>query len=299
METSRPQEAAMNDQPNPACRPWHRFVRFSVRGLIVLVLAVGVLLGWTVRSARIQREAVAAIKNAGGNVTYDWEWNNGKSIPAGRPWGPQWLANLIGVDYFGHVTTVGLYQPINDSVIVQVARLTSLQQLHLSGTSTSASGLSHLKGLTNLWSLTIQSTPVTDAGLVQLEGLPNLSELYLDDAQVTDAELVHLKAFTKLSYLSLWGNDIDDAGLVQLEGPTSLTTLSLTYTQITDAGLVHLKGLTKLSTLDLGGTKVSDAGLPHLKSMTKLSDLNLTLTHVTAAGVKELQQALPGLTIER
>jgi hypothetical protein len=50
-------------------RPWQRFLRFSVRGLIVVVLVIGVWLGWLVRSARIQREAVAAIRIAGGNVS--------------------------------------------------------------------------------------------------------------------------------------------------------------------------------------------------------------------------------------
>jgi hypothetical protein len=54
----------------PVSHPWRRLLRFSVRGLIVLVLVIGAGLGWVVRSARIQREAVAAIKSAGGGVTY-------------------------------------------------------------------------------------------------------------------------------------------------------------------------------------------------------------------------------------
>lgn len=48
--------------------PWQRLLRPSVRGLIVLVLVVGAGLGWLVRCAQIQREAVAAIQNAGGLV---------------------------------------------------------------------------------------------------------------------------------------------------------------------------------------------------------------------------------------
>ncbi len=63
-------------QPNPVSRPRRRFLRFSVRGLIVLVLVIGAWLGWMVRSARIQREAVAAIENAGGEVLYDREWTD-------------------------------------------------------------------------------------------------------------------------------------------------------------------------------------------------------------------------------
>ncbi len=46
----------------PVSRPWQRFLRFSVRGLIVLVLVIGAGLGWIVRSAQVQREAVAAIE---------------------------------------------------------------------------------------------------------------------------------------------------------------------------------------------------------------------------------------------
>jgi hypothetical protein len=51
--------------------PWQRFLRFRVRGLILMVLVIGAGLGWLGRSAQIQREAVAAIKNARGSVAYD------------------------------------------------------------------------------------------------------------------------------------------------------------------------------------------------------------------------------------
>ena len=36
----------MNDQGKPVSRPWRRFLRFSVRGMIVIVLLVGGWLGW-------------------------------------------------------------------------------------------------------------------------------------------------------------------------------------------------------------------------------------------------------------
>src|SRR5271166_5949929 len=92
-----------------ALRPWRRLLRFSVRGLIVVVLVIGAGLGWLVRSAKTQQSAVTAIKNAKGRVTYDWEWRNGKSVFAGKPWAPAWLVDRAGVDYFGHVTTVSIW----------------------------------------------------------------------------------------------------------------------------------------------------------------------------------------------
>jgi hypothetical protein len=96
----------MTNQAEPVSRPRRRFLRFSMRGMMVLVLAIGGWLGWIVRSARIQREAVAAIEKAGGEVHFPWEWKNGTVVPGGKPWAPERLVNLLGVDYFGHIAHV-------------------------------------------------------------------------------------------------------------------------------------------------------------------------------------------------
>ena len=40
---------------------WLCFLRFSVRGLMVAVIVIGIWLSWLVRIARVQREAVAAL----------------------------------------------------------------------------------------------------------------------------------------------------------------------------------------------------------------------------------------------
>ena len=73
----------MNAEPTRG--PWWRRARLSVRGLIILVLVIGGGLGWVVRSAQLQREAVAAIQRAGGRVKYDWEWKSRSPIHNGRP----------------------------------------------------------------------------------------------------------------------------------------------------------------------------------------------------------------------
>jgi hypothetical protein len=43
-------------------RPWRKYMRISVRGLVVAVLVLGGGFGWVVNRARVQREAVAAIE---------------------------------------------------------------------------------------------------------------------------------------------------------------------------------------------------------------------------------------------
>jgi internalin A len=267
----------------PVSRPWRRFLRFSVRGMIVLVLVIGGWLGWIVRSARIQREAVTAIKKAGGEVWYDWQWHNGRKFP-GKPWAPEWLIRAIGGDYFGRVAGVRYSRRATQcylALLVEIRKhprhpdytppYSRVRVPGYDGTFTA-----DLKSLGDLTDLDLSSTDVTDDGLANLAGLTNLVTLNLEGTQITDA------------------------GLINLERLTKIETLYLPDNRITDAGLSHLTGLAKLSRLCLlRDTQVTDSGLRHIKRIPNLSSLDLRGTQATSAGVKELQEALPGLTIER
>jgi internalin A len=180
---------------DPISPSWKRFLQFGMRGLLVFVLVIGAGLGWIVRDAHVQRDAVAAIQAAGGKVMYDWEWSDGKDIPGGKPWAPRWLVDRIGVDYFGHVTAAVAHHmsaATSDAVIAQVGRLTRIQSLNLHDSPISDSGLVHLKGLKNLRVILLYRTHVSDAGLVHLKGLTNLSALQVDGTQVTDAGVKEL-----------------------------------------------------------------------------------------------------------
>jgi hypothetical protein len=204
----------MCSQADPVAHPWRRYLRFSVRGLFVVVLAIGAALGWIVGQAHIQRDAVAVIEKAGGSVLYDWEWGDGNKIPGGKPSGPRWLVDQIGVDYFGHVTAVEFsMQPgATDSTLEEVGHLTRVEVLYANSPSVSDAGLAHLAGLRNLSTLDLAGTNVTDAGLAHLKGLTHLKRLYLRGTHVTDAGLVHLKGLTNLSSLYVNGSRVTDAG---------------------------------------------------------------------------------------
>jgi internalin A len=227
----------------PVSRPWRKLLRFSVRGLIVVVLVCGVWLGWLVRSARIQRDAVAAITRAGGAVKYDYGWTKGEYIFGGEHVRPGRLAALIGIDFFVRVTDAWLYSSSTDvdASLVQVGRLTQLERLSL------------------------YRAPFSDAGLVQLKRLTKLSELDLGDTQVSDAGLAHLRGLTNLSSLNLSGTQVTDAGLAHLTGLTMLKILGLGHTRVTDAGLAHLKRLKSLSSVGLFATPVTSAGVEELQ----------------------------------
>ena len=136
----------------PVSRPLRWYLWFGVRGLVILVLLLGFWLVWLFHLAQIQREAVLAIKKDGGTVLYNWEWDNGSSVPAGQPRAPRWLVARIGVDFFGHVTVVKSRQP----AFALVGQLPGLQILHLNSSELPVLQLPghHHRVLTTLcWSL--------------------------------------------------------------------------------------------------------------------------------------------------
>ena len=162
----------MTNEANPVSRPSPRFLRFSMRGMIALVLVIGVWLGWLVRSTRIQREAVAAIERAGGKVSYNWEWSDAKPTPTGKPWAPRWLIDRIGIDFFGHVTSVEFHLPysLTDGPIVEFANFTRLQRLVFTSMTSSDAGLLSLKNLADLRELDLSHCLVTDKEADELGG---------------------------------------------------------------------------------------------------------------------------------
>ena len=253
-------------------KPRRRWLQFSLRTLLVLMLVFGCGFGWfahKVQQARTEREATKAIEKLGGNVQ------------AGRPSGGmlRTAATRVGKSFGEDLSWAarGVHFP---------PRITD-------------AGLVHLPRLAQLRGLDLGYTHVTDAGLGHLRGLTELQWLDLGNTAISDAGMVHLRALTRLEWLILSSTNVSDAGLEQLKRFTRLQTLSLRATKVTDSGLEHLRGLTQLRELYLNDTQVSDAGLEHLRGLTQLENLNLSNTRVTDAGVDELKKALPDVAISR
>ncbi len=141
--------------PNPK----RRFLRFTLRSLLLLMLVVCVALGWKVERARKQRDAVNWIQELGGSVSYDYEIdNNDRTIPNAEPPGPKWLMKQLGIDFFDDVVRVDLSEATQVSDVTALSGLTNLKGLGLSDTPVSS--VTALSGLTSLEELSLEGMPL-------------------------------------------------------------------------------------------------------------------------------------------
>lgn len=276
---------------------WYRriAVRLSVRALITLVL----LLVGVVYKARVQREAVAAIEAAGGEVMYPWDIGVDSDPP------PRWLVEQVGIEYFGPVKGVRLEDTPTDAVMPALGRLESLEYLAIVGSLVTDAGLVHLKGLHRLREFDVYrssgSRPenvevkVTTAGVEAFGRVCGLEVLDLREMRLKDADLAPLGRITTLEELQISSAAFTDAGLAHLKGLVNLKTLEIEAGRMTSAGLAHLRGLVRLESLTIqhsnpvesmkpssdgrgGGIDVSD--LSALSGMTRLAHLSIEQSKV-------------------
>jgi hypothetical protein len=189
-------EAAADTACQPRPRRRLSFFRFSVRGLLLVILVIDCGLGWiarVVRTGQVQGRAVAAIYQAGGWVLYDTDWDQRQATSAWQPRWPRWLIDRVGANFLSNVVFINLHDRGTDAVLAQVGRLTHLKQLHRAGVAVTDSGLAHLARLTDLQFLSVDDTQATDAGLVHLKGLKGLKWLKLTRTKITDAGVVVLQ----------------------------------------------------------------------------------------------------------
>ena len=186
----------MTDQAKPISRSWRRFLRFSVRGLIVLVLVVGAGLGWIVREAHIQRDAVAAITTIGGEVNYDWEWCDGAPVPGAQPSAPRWLVDLLGVDYFGHATRVSYFRGSLDRLRARTAEV-GARLSELRAKMNEAFGSAHYEPVTQEQRQKLSELTMGDVKAFAAK-LKEVDQLSHREVRFTDEDVAHLKWLTRV-----------------------------------------------------------------------------------------------------
>lgn len=258
----------------------------SLRLFMLIVVAVGVWLGWLANGARTQRLAVAEIRrpNNGGTIVYAEEMG---STPASafrrKPtpmtqvqsrvsWKWNWLRQELGRDYFDSVVVVRMNSP-NAAKMAAVGKLPSLRVLEL-----------------------IDTKDLRDADWSSLKDLDRL-ELLRIYFPVTNAAVQYLTGMPRLRTLTLGGFPLDEAAFRRLGELTQLEMLNLPGSKFQDEWLAHLAGMDVLRELFLPSSTIGDEGLIHLPKLSSLKTVDLRATRVTQDGVDKLKQAIPGLRV--
>ena len=265
--------------PAPA-RPWRSrlALRFSLRTFLAAITIFCILLGWRLHRAKQQRDAVAAIRAAGGWVHYDYErldYMSGIADREAEPWEPAWLLALLGIDFFHDATNVTVPAdrgPAKNFVphLTQLRRLRSLVINFDDAEMRTVGSFKHLESFV-VWSA------ISDEGVVHLSNASNLRNVALGSSQLSDHSLALLARLPNLERLQLQGS------------------------KVTDDGLAVLAGHPNLKTLEIGGSAsaispIGDQSLVHIAQLPQLKELVLDYTRITPAGLKELQK-LPHLEL--
>lgn len=209
-------------------RPW---ARISLKTVLLIVAVLCVWLAVFAKKARNQQLAIDRIDELGGIYLYEFEeYDAKKNEYFLNPFGPDWVYDLIGIDYAGSVISAdfsrdeecnpsnddlsvlnnlpdlrGLFlekcKQIDDDGLIHLAGLSELEELSLTGTNVINNGLRHITSLRELRILDLSNTPLFDSGLKHIGELPNLEFLDLTNTRITKQGLKHLDGLTSLTGL--------------------------------------------------------------------------------------------------
>ena len=285
----------------PPTRPRRRPWRISVAGMMILVLLIGIPLGWKARRASLQRRAVARINALQGTVVYDW---HRAKLGQTEPPGPAWLRNRLGDEYFQEIDEIRLPLMSVKLMYLQQTRQAKEKQINVGSVSQESlektvveplarDQLACLEDCDQLRSLTLtQEFPLKPESWDRLAGLPHLKGLWIEyPLKVNMGE--NLARLTSLESLNITvdHNRVDKTNSPNLDFLARLPhlkTLSISSNDFTQQNLTIISQIQNLEDLTIGDTySTSDekfspdpdffaplGQLPRLKSLEFISRRN-------------------------
>lgn len=104
----------------------------------------------------------------------------------------------------------------SDAALLQLSRLTQLEELDLTLTNLTDHDLVHLANLKRLTMLCLGKTFISDEGLAHLGPMTTLTHLDLRHTNITDVSIPTLKPFDQLGYLDVSYTQLSESGVDEL-----------------------------------------------------------------------------------
>lgn len=192
----------MNTQPPKRPRRW---LRFSLRTLLILITIFAVWLGWKMHLRREQQRVLDAVHARGGTSTMMLRDFSQLSLLQAN-----WTQDNV-ID-LGNLN-------VTDEDLKDLESMPYLAGLWLGNNQITDRGLAYVKNQTDLRMLDLMNNPgITDEGLAHLKNLTQLEQLLLrNNSQITDAGLIHLENMQHLDILVLHGTKVTPAGVSRLQ----------------------------------------------------------------------------------
>ncbi len=168
-----------------------RRFQFSLRSLMMLVVALSLPCSWLaveIRQARSHVAVVGVIDNLGGKVTCSSRLS--------------WINHFVGADLFVDSFSIK-FASVSDAQLDSIKGLEGPIVLDLSDSGMTDSQLARLCDNDAILGLNLDSNRITDSGIASLETLHGLKVLSLVDTEVSNAGLTHLQVLRQLKLLFL------------------------------------------------------------------------------------------------
>lgn len=263
-----------------------RWLSFSIRGLMFMVLLFAVLLGWLGRDIyqhSREKSISKQIEATGGKVYWNGRiWSDDPFVSQfSDPFGPsltryqQWMVWAYGENLYDHIHSVEFFSAEKESLLTQFVGLPELNSLTIGRGKISDVSVDAIAQLRSLERLSFYHTEITPSQLKRLSKLPSLTTI---DFQGTPDYLAALAHFPRLESITIRCDHLTKeciASLGNVRGLIEFDVGSESLQPIGKAELVALASLNQCQTLRIHDFSVDDQALEAISEMTSLSDLKI------------------------
>ena len=177
---------------NDGLKSGRRWLQFSLRGLLGVMVFFALGLGWIASERRkvwLEERAVEEIERLGGVALRVDEVAADVSGLLVSIRTPAWKRRLFGENYSRPVASVEFEPGIGAEAVALLGPLRKLTSLKLVGARIGDEEVTAILRHPELWELELSATDITDAGAERLGELPKLTVLRLDHTAITERTL--------------------------------------------------------------------------------------------------------------